>query len=1439
MACIFPSVLIAQFHSTPKYVITNPYQPKAIFTYDFDEDNDQDLLVAEEHRVGIFDNTGGVYPYSQYEELFPFSNGNIHQPQLADLNSDGFMDVIFIEEFSGNFKIIWCKLIAGKLANRKILLQTNSWIEDYEIIEVDGDGIRDIVVSTDNEVFFYKHANNNGGFFDPETISLNPNNYFELLSLDLNNDQFPEIFAVIPEGLVIFDNPAGTFSPEENFIASNDDIQNLHFRDMDGDSDFDLLAYKSDNGIIGWYTNINNDFSDFQSIDAISDLGAFYFFDKEGDQDQDILVANEAEEVYYFIENLDNQGNYSTASAIINSSISSLIAISDFDQNGDDDLLRLMKYQGYPIRRYIHQAGLSELVNTGNIRFPILPFISYENDYKGLEFVDLDGDGDEDILANSSDNNFFTDAVVVLINDGNQNYTVDWYDLTPNNECFVKSYDFNQDGQLDILASHGIHLVWFEQLSSVPINYASADTIGVLGTDLVALDIDGDENLDFFYTLNDKFQYKELDIGNQTLSSPQILPTEDIVNYAEPRTYDFDQDGDQDLIANLRFYNYTTFEVYENLNGDGSEWEQTQIFSCQDSLYNIGYEFWLSDIDGDLDKDLFRTGQPGLNTYTYQENSSAGFLLNQHPLIGQSNPEISALTHADLNNDDYEDLIVELEDEGIFFMQNLFGQTFDTPQLIIPNKTNNLGLQMHDVDADGTQDLITQKFGELRWYEYNPDFEDVDGVSITGIIYHDLNENGMLEVDEPGMVNFPTQINGDGINSVSYSNSDGIFLYEVPPGDFEVSYFPVSNWALSSDSLSYQVTAVDAPLSGLEFGLTPTELIESIELSVVSGPTRCHTLTNFWLNYQNTGTTYVDGWLEFIADNLTILDSLSLQPDSTTANSWLWRIENLSPFSNNLITITLEMPDADALGAMLGFEAIFHSDSNEGPFQTLYTSPLTCAYDPNDKLVTPFRDSLTNPTYEGEILEYTIRFQNTGNDTAFLVRLVDILDSNLDWTSIQHIISSHDYAMNLDLQTGKLEFVFENILLPDSTTNFAGSNGFVQFEIQPLPDLPLGTQIKNNAAIFFDFNAPITTNTAINTISEPSTFILGLDLDSAPTRCHDIVDFSLNIQNLGNTATNGWIEFDPDDLTLFYSASITPDSIEADRLFWRVENFIPTSTNLIDISLEMPDQNSLAYELSFETKFHSDSNPLLFEYLYQSELRCPNVLSEKLVIPFRDSTGYPIYEGEVLEYTINFQNIGNDTAFLVRLEDILDSNLDWNSLEVVDNSHSYEMNLDLQTGVLTINFNNIQLPDSTSNLDSSSGFIKFEIQPIQDLPIGTQIMNKADLFFDLNPPISTNEVLSTITEENPLKTSQTSHSQYKLKVQPNPFTNEVCFSLINGSPKNAQLTIIDVLGKTKLVSPFNTNICLQNDEIKLNPGIYFYRLTENTTLLDQGVIIAQ
>jgi len=143
------------------------------------------------------------------------------------------------------------------------------------------------------------------------------------------------------------------------------------------------------------------------------------------------------------------------------------------------------------------------------------------------------------------------------------------------------------------------------------------------------------------------------------------------------------------------------------------------------------------------------------------------------------------------------------------------------------------------------------------------------------------------------------------------------------------------------------------------------------------------------------------------------------------------------------------------------------------------------SYDPNDKSVSPQGITANNYIMPGTSLDYVIRFQNTGSDTAFTVVVVDTLSEYLDISTFQAGISSHPYTLDVSGH-GNLVLLFQffNINLPDSTTNEANSHGFVKFKIAPYDTLANGTVVQNTADIYFDYNIPVITNTSQVIISD-------------------------------------------------------------------------------------------------------------------------------------------------------------------------------------------------------------------------------------------------------------------------------------------------------------------------------------------------------------------
>ena len=166
-----------------------------------------------------------------------------------------------------------------------------------------------------------------------------------------------------------------------------------------------------------------------------------------------------------------------------------------------------------------------------------------------------------------------------------------------------------------------------------------------------------------------------------------------------------------------------------------------------------------------------------------------------------------------------------------------------------------------------------------------------------------------------------------------------------------------------------------------------------------------------------------------------------------------------------------------------GFVNLFPMDDND-PFVDILCLPNIGAFDPND--ITGFPTGYGDKKYIEKIdkLEYKIRFQNTGTDTAFNVVIRNRIEKHLDITTFKMAVASHDHSYQFE-NDRELVVTFKDIQLVDSFKNEVLSHGYLAYEIFPSEVLIDEDRIDNRAEIYFDFNTPIQTNTEKHTIGRP------------------------------------------------------------------------------------------------------------------------------------------------------------------------------------------------------------------------------------------------------------------------------------------------------------------------------------------------------------------
>ncbi len=230
------------------------------------------------------------------------------------------------------------------------------------------------------------------------------------------------------------------------------------------------------------------------------------------------------------------------------------------------------------------------------------------------------------------------------------------------------------------------------------------------------------------------------------------------------------------------------------------------------------------------------------------------------------------------------------------------------------------------------------------------------------------------------------------------------------------------------------------------------------------------------------GYTIVEDVIMFMQDEfeLNASETLDLPPIPSNGNTWRLEAEQEPnhPFPGD-VAVTVRGCEEQYGG---GQENAFPIE-NPSPFIANDCQPNISSFDPNAKSAYPTGYGSSHYIEQNTQIEYLLQFQNTGTDTAFRVVLLDTLSALLDPLSIRTGSSSHKYQFEL-LQGHIIRFTFDPIFLPQESVNEDGSHGYVKFTIDQQADLAIGSSIENRAAIYFDQNDPILTNTVVHTIGE-------------------------------------------------------------------------------------------------------------------------------------------------------------------------------------------------------------------------------------------------------------------------------------------------------------------------------------------------------------------
>ncbi len=366
---------------------------------------------------------------------------------------------------------------------------------------------------------------------------------------------------------------------------------------------------------------------------------------------------------------------------------------------------------------------------------------------------------------------------------------------------------------------------------------------------------------------------------------------------------------------------------------------------------------------------------------------------------------------------------------------------------------------------------------------------------VSGTVYLDQNANGQRD---PGEGAFPRPVVVQELTNptapLTYtSDADGLYHALLLPGPYDLQAVPPTYYTVSQPQTNRHqgtLTAIGQIQSGRDFGVAPIANRPDVRVTLTPYTRARRGFANRYLaRVENLGTTTIgSGRVSVELDAAVSFIGGIPSPASQSGQVVSWNFTNLAPFATRDYLVAVDVPLNLALGDQIRSTATVGGVANDLDLTNNVDSVqqiVVGSWDPNDLMVN--YSSLTPAQIAaGTLLDYTIRFQNMGTDTAFTVVIQDTLPAHLlRMGTLQLVSSSHNCWWSI-VGNNRLTVRFERINLPDHNVDVTGSMGFVRFQIAPRSTLVAGELIPNTAHIFFDFNAPLSTNEVTTLVQTPN-----------------------------------------------------------------------------------------------------------------------------------------------------------------------------------------------------------------------------------------------------------------------------------------------------------------------------------------------------------------
>ena len=364
--------------------------------------------------------------------------------------------------------------------------------------------------------------------------------------------------------------------------------------------------------------------------------------------------------------------------------------------------------------------------------------------------------------------------------------------------------------------------------------------------------------------------------------------------------------------------------------------------------------------------------------------------------------------------------------------------------------------------------------------------------TISGKVYRDNNYNCINDGGDADLSNTFVRLDP---GSIFYTaDSQGNYVMHTDSGNFTVTQIVPQYFEQLCPANNYQVYFPTTPLTypNADFADSARNC-HDISVGITSGPQRICRGNYLYIQVCNNAAVPANNVILTVTlPSSTILVSPLNFIANPSANVYQYALGTLLPSQCINFTVVDSLNCSAPLASIHCFNASVTADSLDCNTENNVDDdcrPAVNSFDPNNKEVASQNFSQNGYVQleaigASDTLTYSIHFQNTGNDVAYNVVIMDAISQHLDLGSIEVIAASHPYIMTLNGHT--VIFSFNNIMLPDSNANEPASHGMIKFRILQNQGNQPGTDIFNSAEIYFDINSPILTNQTHNYIPNPA-----------------------------------------------------------------------------------------------------------------------------------------------------------------------------------------------------------------------------------------------------------------------------------------------------------------------------------------------------------------